>query len=363
MTFGQAKSAAYVDPSGALSRAEMASLDSREISHPPSTWEVFADRLFRRSTLAVAWFTVFLVGWIIFSIGRQAMPSVYAYGFQFLRGTVWDPNHARFGILPAIIGTLYSSILGLAIGTVFGLAIAIFLSEHFLSSGLDAMLRSLGVLEDWWLASIPEKIEYVLKVIVELLAAIPSVVYGLWGIFVVIPFIRPPANWLHAHLGWIPVFSTGLGGPGLMPAALVLAIMVLPTISAISRDSLVTVPPKLREAAFGMGATRWEAILAIFVPTASTGIFGAIILGFGRALGETMALAMLAGNANVISWSLFSPANTLAALLANHFPEADTVEVGALMYAALVLLAITLIVNIIGTLILQRANAGLQGLR
>jgi phosphate transport system permease protein len=154
-----------------------------------------------------------------------------------------------------------------------------------------------------------------------------------------------------------------MGGPGLMPAALVLAIMVLPTTTAISRDSLVAVPPKLREAAFGMGATRWEAILAVFVPTAATGIFGAIILGFGRALGETMALAMLAGNANVISWSLFSPANTLAALLANHFPEADQIEVGALMYAALVLLAITLIVNIVGTLILQRADAGLKGLR
>ena len=139
--------------------------------------------------------------------------------------------------------------------------------------------------------------------------------------------------------------------------------MVLPTITAISRDALVAVPPKMREAAFGIGATRWEAILAIFIPTAATGIFGAIILGFGRALGETMALAMLAGNANVISWSLFSPANTLAALLANHFPEASTTEVGALMYAALVLLGITLVVNIIGTIILQRANAELIGLR
>jgi phosphate transport system permease protein len=148
-----------------------------------------------------------------------------------------------------------------------------------------------------------------------------------------------------------------------MPASIVLAIMVLPTISAISRDALVAVPPKMREAAFGMGATRWEAILAVFVPTAATGIFGAVILGFGRALGETMALAMLAGNANVISWSLFSPANTLAALLANHFPEAGGVEVGALMYAALVLLAITLVVNVVGTLILERADASLKGLR
>jgi phosphate transport system permease protein len=341
----------------------MASLDDAGISRPPSSLEVIGDRLFRRSTLVIAWFTVFLVGWIVFMIGWDAMPSIHAEGLNFLRGTVWDPNRERFGILPAIVGTLYSSILGLAIGTAFGLAIAIFLSEHFLSAGLNAALRSIGSLEDSWLASIPDRIENVLKVTIELLAAIPSVVYGLWGIFVLIPLIRPSANWLHSHLGWIPLFGTGLSGPGLMPASLVLAIMVLPTITAISRDSLVAVPPKLREAAFGMGATRWEAILAVFVPTAASGIFGAIILGFGRALGETMALAMLAGNANVLSWSLFSPANTLAALLANHFSEAGTIEVGALMYAALVLLAITLIVNIIGTLILQRANAGLQGLR
>jgi phosphate transport system permease protein len=362
MTPGQAEAEAIAQP-GEPATNEMALAGHAEISRPPSSLEVFGDRLFRSTTLAVAWFTVFLVGWIVVSIGRQAMPSIRAYGLQFIRGTVWDANRAHFGILPAIVGTLYSSTLGLAIGTVFGLAIAIFLSEHFLSSALDSILRFFVRLEDSWLASIPDKVENLLKLTIELLAAIPSVVYGLWGIFVVIPLVRPPANWLHSHLGWIPLFSSGLSGPGLMPAALVLAIMVLPTITAISRDSLIAVPPRLREAAFGMGATRWEAILAIFVPTAATGIFGAIILGFGRALGETMALAMLAGNSNLISWSLFSPANTLAALLANHFPEADQIEVGALMYAALVLLAITLIVNIAGTLILQRADAGLKGLR
>jgi phosphate transport system permease protein len=359
----QAEALLNIDSSGEPSSKQMVSPAEAQISRPPSSFETIGDRLFRHSTLAVAWFTILLVGWIVFSIARQAMPSIHEYGLRFLSGTVWDANRERFGILPAIVGTLYSSVLGLAIGTIFGVAIAIFLSEHFLSSGLDALLRTVSSGDDSWLASLPDKIENVLKITIELLAAIPSVVYGLWGIFVVIPFIRPLADWLHAHLGWIPIFSTGLSGPGLMPAALVLAIMVLPTITAISRDSLVAVPPKLREAAFGMGATRWEAILAVFVPTAATGIFGAIILGFGRALGETMALAMLAGNANVISWSLFSPANTLAALLANHFPEADRAEVGALMYAALVLLGITLLVNIVGTLILQRAEAGLQGLR
>src|SRR5208282_63273 len=118
--------------------------------------------------------------------------------------------------------------------------------------------------------SMPVRIQDLLQIIIELLAAIPSVVYGLWGIFVIIPLIRPPANWLHSHLGWIPIFGTGLSGPGLMPAAVVLGIMVLPTITAISRDALVAVPPKLREAAFGLGATEWEAILAVFLPTAAS---------------------------------------------------------------------------------------------
>jgi phosphate transport system permease protein len=207
---------------------------------------------------------------------------------------------------------------------------------------------------------LPDRLENLLKNLVELLAAIPSVVYGLWGLFVVIPMIRPICNWLHLKLGWIPLFATDLSGPGVLPAVLVLSIMILPTITAISRDALVSVPPKLRMAAYGLGATQWETILAVLVPTASRGIFGGVVLAFGRALGETMALAMLVGNANQISVSLFSPANTLAALLANSFPEAGPKEVGILMYAALVLLGITLIVNIIGSLILERASIAVE---
>src|SRR5262249_22757950 len=153
-------------------------------------------------------------------------------------------------------------------------------------------------------------------------------------------------NWLNEHLGWIPFFETPLSGPGLLPAALVLAIMVMPTITAISRDALVAVPGKLREAAFGLGATKWETILAVVVPTASRGIYGGIILAFGRARGETMARAMLVGDASTMEWSLFAPADTLAALLAKKFPEASRIEVSALMYAALVLLGITLVVNV-----------------
>jgi phosphate transport system permease protein len=333
------------------------------VSRPPSSTDVAVDRLFRHGSRVIAWVTVALVFYIVWNIAAVASPAIRLYGMGLLTGTTWDANRGEFGILPAIAGTLYTSALGLVIGTVFGVAIAIFLSEGFLAGGIDAVLRAVGLAERRGWMQVPGGVEDLLRIVVELLAAVPSVVYGLWGVFVVIPLIRPPADWLHDRLGWIPLFGTSLSGPGILPASLVLAIMVLPTISAISRDALAEVPPKLREASFGLGATRWETILGVILPTASTGIFGAVILGFGRALGETMALAMLAGNTNVISWSMFSPANTLAALLANHFPEAGGVEVGALMYAALVLLAITLAVNVVGTTIVHRADAALKGLR
>jgi phosphate transport system permease protein len=341
----------------------MATLTSEpvSISRPPTRSERFCDRGFRGLSYAVAWLTVLVVLLIVFEIGGSAIPAIRQYGLGFIAGTTWDANREQYGILPQIWGTLYSSILAVAVGTVLGLAVAIFLSERFLSSAVFQLLKLFGLEHRGLWRRLPDQLEGLLKNLIELLAAIPSVVYGLWGIFVVIPMIRPMCNSLHEHLGWLPWFGTALSGPGMLPAALVLAIMILPTISAISRDALASVPPKLREAAYGLGATRWETILAVILPTAQAGIFGAVLLAFGRALGETMALAMLVGNANVISWSLFSPANTLAALLANNFPEAGPKQVGVLMYAALVLMAITLLVNIFGALILERASRELRG--
>jgi phosphate transport system permease protein len=326
------------EPEEACESVRQAATDA-SISRPPSTLEVFADHAFRGLTLAFAALTIALVFYIVMEIGGKAWPAMQKYGLSFLTSTTWDVNKAQFGVLPEIWGTLYSSVLALLLGGFFGVSIAIFLTQDFL----------------------PAKLELIFKNIVELLAAIPSVVYGLWGIFVLIPAIRPAADWVHQHFGWIPFFSTSLSGPGMLPAALVLTIMVLPTISAISRDALSAVPPRLKEAAFGMGATRWEAILRVMLPTASTGIFGALMLGFGRALGETMALAMLVGNSNQLSISLFSPANTLAALLALNFPEADKRQEQVLMYAAVLLLAITLLVNIGGAAVLKRATAHLSG--
>src|SRR5262245_41899021 len=300
------------------------------VSAPPTTADYVADRAFRALARASVWLVLALLAFVLWSIGRKGWVGMRDHGLAFLTSATWDVGRQQFGILPHIWGTLYSSLLALAIGGFFGVTMAIFLTQDFLAPRLAQLFR----------------------IIVELLAAIPSVVYGLWGLFVVVPAIRPVADWLHAKLGWIPFFGTTLSGPGLAPASLVLAIMVLPTVAAVSQDAFRLIPYRVKEAAYGMGATRWEAILPVMLPAASTGIFGALVLGFGRALGETMALAMLIGNSNQITLSLFAPANTLAALLALNFPEAGPREVQVLMYAALVLLAITLVVNVLGEAIM-----------
>ncbi len=326
-----------------------------EITQVPTRGQTLLDKAFRGLSFLFACLTILLVTFIVLKITISALPAMRQNGLSFLTGRVWDPNTGQHGIAAEIWGTLYTSILALAIGTAFGVAAALFLSEGYTGQAIFALLRYFNLhLHPFW-SNVPDKVEDLLKQLIELLAAIPSVVYGLWGLFIVIPLIRPACNWLHLKFGWLALFSTDLSGPGVLPAVIVLAIMILPTVTAISCDALVSVPPKLRMAAYGLGATRWESIFAVILPTASRGIFGGMVLAFGRALGETMALAMLVGNSNRISVSLFSPANTLAALLANNFPEAGPKEVGILMYAALVLLAITLIVNIFGALLLQRA--------
>jgi phosphate transport system permease protein len=331
------------------------------ISQPPSRLQLLTDVAFRRLYVVFAWLSVLLVAFIVLRIAFAAGPAARQYGAAFLTGRTWDSNKGQFGILPQIWGTLYSSLLALFFGTIFGVAAALFLSEGFLASFLFKVLKIFGIQYHRFWCKIPDQAENLLRNLIELLAAIPSVVYGLWGLFVVIPVIRPVCNWLHLKLGWVPIFGTDLSGPGMLPAAIVLSIMVLPTITAISRSALTSVPQKLRMAAYGLGATRWETILAVILPVAARGIFGGVVLAFGRALGETMALAMLVGNANLISISLFSPASTLAALLANNFPEARPSEVSVLMFAALVLLGITLVVNVLGAVILERASGSLEG--
>jgi len=309
------------------------------VSGPPSAGDYLADSIVRAVAFTCAALIILLIAFILWEIGVKAMPAMTRHGLDFITGTTWNTNLEQFGVLPEIWGTLYSSLLALIIGGLFGISIAIFLTQGFLGPRIAAVFRT----------------------IVELLAAIPSVVYGLWGIYVLIPLLRPVADWLHEHMGVIPLFGTELNGPGLAPAALVLSIMILPTVASISVDALRSIPYTVKEAAYGMGTTRWEAILRVILPTASSGLLAALVLGFGRALGETMALAMLIGNNNQISLSLFAPADTLASLLASNFPEAGRIEVQALMYAAMVLLIITSVVNVLGLGVQQYTMRKFEG--
>ncbi|MGL6073976.1 MAG: phosphate ABC transporter permease subunit PstC [Fimbriiglobus sp.] len=329
-----------------------ASEPSPSISRPPTSWEKSSDIGFRLLTKAVSVGLILSVVLILGTITFRALPAIQKDGADVLTGQVWDPNAEVYGIRPHIWGTVYTSLIALTIATIFGVSAAIFLSERFLSLALLSLLSRVGLGKVAWLIKWPDRFEYGLKTTIELLAAIPSVVYGLWGIFIVIPNLRA----LLAHLG------LELAGPSVLPASFVLAIMVLPTITAIARDALLLVPPRIKEASYGMGATRWQTLRTVVLPMSAPGVVGGVILAFGRALGETMALAMLVGNANVISWSLLSPANTLAALLANNFPEANQREIGVLMYAALALFAITLSVNTLGNFVLSwtRSKAGVK---
>lgn len=328
-------------------------MSDRELSRPPTVGERVLDVAFQGLCRVHAWFVILIAVGIVVRIGWSALPAMRQYGLEFLTSSVWDPNQGQYGIFPELVGTLFSSLLAIAFASILGLSVAIFLSEKFVSQCLNELLRWGKLDKVRGVAWLPTWLEGALTKTVELLAAIPSVVYGLWGIFVVIPTIRPFCDFLNQQLGWIPFFGTSLTGPGILPASLVLSIMILPTISAVVQDSLHSVPQKLRDASYAMGATRWETMLHVILPTARTGIIGAILLALGRAIGETMALAMLMGNSNKLSWSLFSPGNTLAALLANNFPEASKTQVPVLMYAALVLLLLTLSMNLLGVWVLQ----------
>jgi phosphate transport system permease protein len=284
---------------------------------------------------------VLILLWILESIITPAWPAIQKTGLSFFTSTVWDVNRDRYGALPFLIGTTVSSLIALCLALPLGVFIALFLSENFLPLGVRQFIRF----------------------IVELLAAIPSVVYGLWGIAVVIPLVQQFGGYLSDSLGFIPIFKGPASGNSMLTASLVLALMVLPTITAISRTALVAVPSTLREGSYAVGATRWETIFRILVPTAAPGIVAATILAFGRAMGETMAVAMLIGNSPRLSLSLLSPAGTLAGLLANQFGEAQGLQISALMYAALVLVLLTLLVNLAGEAVLRRAEKSIAGIR
>lgn len=263
-----------------------------------------------------------------------ALPSMSRYGWQFLTTSNWNPVKDEYGAFTAIYGTIVTSFLALLVAVPLGVGTAIFITENI----------------------IPKQIRYLIGLMVELLAAIPSVVLGLWAIFVMEPFIKPYLEFIHNKLGWIPLFETTPMGPGVAPAALILVIMILPIITAISRDSLNQVPNRLRQAAYGVGTTRWGALINVILPAAISGIIGGSLLALGRAMGETMAVTMIIGNSNNFSWSVFAPGNTISSMLANQFGEADGSQISSLMYAAFILIVLTLVVNIIAQWLVARLS-------
>jgi phosphate transport system permease protein len=300
--------------------------------------------LFRALCWVASAAAVATLAWIVFEIAAQAVPAFKKFGLDFLTDSKWVPNRNIFGVAPFLIGTTVSSLIALIFALPLGLAIAIFLSEDFL----------------------PLPVRQAVRFTVEMLAAIPSVVYGLWGIFVVIPLVQAFGEWAVVAFKNIPVLNTIFAPPAygnsMLTASLVLALMILPTITAISRSALVAVPTILREGAYALGSTRWEAIFGVILPTAAPGIVAATILALGRAMGETMAVAMLIGNSSRLTWSLLSPAGTLAGLLANQFGEAEGLQVSSLMYAALLLVVLTLFVNVAGEAVLRYTQRKVAGI-
>jgi phosphate transport system permease protein len=283
---------------------------------------------FHAGTAAFASVIILVVCAIAYVLMHDAMVSIQKFGLNFWRTSTWDPVAGNFGALPFIWGTLYSSVLALLISTPVALGIAVFISELC-----------------------PAAFRQPLVFLTELLAAIPSIVYGLWGIFVMVPAVRWLETSLPAGLRQLPLFSGPPLGLGMLSAALLLAIMVVPFTSAVSREVLKAVPAAQREGAYALGATRFEAIRAA-LHYARTGIIGGIMLGFGRALGETMAVTMVIGNNPRISASLFAPQHTMAAVIANEFSEAaDSLYLAALVEIGLVLFVITLIVNSLSRLL------------
>ena len=271
-----------------------------------------------------------------------AWPAVTRFGPGFLTGSIWDPVQEVFGALPAVYGTLLTSAIAMLVAVPVSLGVAIFLAE----------------LAPRWLRA-PASF------LVEMLAAIPSVVLGLWGLFVMVPVIRDPLEqWLGSSLGFLPIFQGPPFGIGFLAGGLILVIMALPIITAVARDSLRAVPASQREAMLALGATRWEAISHAVLPYARSGIVAAAILGLGRALGETMAVTMVIGNGYQVTARLFAPGNTMASKIATEFNEASgDLYIGSLVELALVLFAVTLIVNILGRLLVRWtvANAGAGG--
>jgi phosphate transport system permease protein len=297
------------------------------------------DNFFRRLTQGAALVVLLILGGAIVSLIEGSIPAFQAFGFGFFTTEVWNPVTEKFGAGAAIFGTLVTSIIAMAIAVPVGIGIAIFLTELC-----------------------PPTLRRPIGIAIELLAGIPSIIYGIWGLFVLAPFLQvyvQPA--LIALFGNVPVLSTLFAGPpygiGMLTASLILAIMVLPFVTSISRDVFETVPPMLKESAYGIGCTTWEVVRNVVIPYTRVGVIGGVMLGLGRALGETMAVTFVIGNAHKISASLLAPGTTISATIANEFTEAvGDLYTSSLIALGLILFMITFIVLAIARLMLMRLD-------
>ncbi|HZA94069.1 MAG TPA: phosphate ABC transporter permease subunit PstC [Gemmatimonadales bacterium] len=297
----------------------------------------YGDRIFKGVLTLAAVAVPVLLAFLIYELWDGAALAIQRYGFGFVTSSTWDPVAEEFGAFPLIFGTLASSLLALLIAVPLSLGVAIYLTEFA-----------------------PKSLRQPVAFLIGLLAAIPSVVYGLWGIFVLIPLLRTTVYpFLRDSLGFLPLFQGPIYGPSMLAAGIILAIMVMPYIMSVGREVLLAVPNTQREAALALGATRWEAVTTAVLPYARSGIVGAIILGLGRALGETMAVTMLIGNRHEIAASLFAPGYTMAAAIANEFSEAvGNLHLSALAYVAFLLFLVTVIVNAAARLLIWRVARG-----
>lgn len=295
---------------------------------PPSN---VGDRLFKWLTLGMGLSVGALILLVGFTLWRGAALSVHQFGTRFLTSSTWDPVQEVFGALPFIYGTLVSSLIALIIAVPLSIATAVFLTE---------------------LA--PPRLRQPVVSVIEMLSAVPSVIFGLWGIFVLIPWLRVHVfPWLQKLFGFLPLFQGPNYGVSMLAAGIIIAIMILPIITSVSREILRSVPDLQREAAYGLGATHWEVTRIAVLSYAKRGLFGAVVLGLGRALGETMAVTMVIGNRPEISTSLLAPGYTLASVIANEFTEATTdLDLSALFEIGLVLFGVTILTNILAQLLI-----------
>jgi phosphate transport system permease protein len=309
----------------------------RRIPTRPALLSRLADDAFRYATLLCAASILIIVGLIFYELIDRSQLSIGQFGWKFFTGTNWDPVAGDFGALPFVYGTLVSSAVALVIAVPLAIGVAIFITEMC-----------------------PKALRGILSFFTELLAAIPSVIYGLWAVFVLVPMMREHVQpFLARYFPWTGLFTGPPYGIGMLTAGIVLAIMVIPSISSITREVMTAVPQHQREAVLALGATRWEMIRTGVLRNARTGIIGGIMLGLGRALGETMAVTMVIGNRPEIAKSLFAPGYTLASVIANEFSEAtDDLYLSALIEIGLALFLLTVIVNAVARLLVWSTTRG-----